>query len=102
MASTCAECDAVVDVDRAGAHVFGLATLHQLLERTDLAGHDYRRNTVHRSDIQRSPHCTSISRAWVSPHARETMPPAPDNCTSSRLRSATTRAASSNDRAPAT
>ena len=30
------------------------------------------------------------------------MPPAPDSCTNSRLRSATTRAASSSDSAPAT
>ncbi len=52
--------------------------------------------------FNRSPHgaisCSARGRAQAS----ETMPPRPDSPTSSLLRSATTRAASSSDSAPAT
>ncbi len=52
--------------------------------------------------FSRSPKGSKSSRVRDNPHANETMPPNPDNCSNSRLRSATTRAASSSDSAPAT
>ncbi len=52
--------------------------------------------------FSRSPHWDANFSACGWPQANETMPPAPPNRTSNRLRSATTSAASRSDRAPAT
>ncbi|CAG6919879.1 hypothetical protein PICSAR26_04566 [Mycobacterium avium subsp. paratuberculosis] len=52
--------------------------------------------------FNRSPQGAISCSARERPQASETMPPRPDSRTSSRLRSATTRAASCSDSAPAT